>query len=126
MLEIIANMLAKEDLWSSAFANFFIYCNSVLGSFLMYFYAGTKGLDGTIPRLRQLFPQKSDTFYSRVDFGMVVGLGPIVGIICFKPTESLQALAAGCGWVAALSVLLQQKPSLSTLGLPSPDTQTEP
>lgn len=94
-----------------------LYGTALLGSLLMYFFAATKGLEGTIPRLKQLLPGKDETLYYRLDFFIVIVVGPIVGLICFQPEKPLQALAAGCGWVAALNVLIQQKPTPEQFGL---------
>jgi hypothetical protein len=86
-----------------------MYGAALVGAVLMYFFAAKNGLEGTIPRLKNLLPGKPEAFYFRVDFVLVILLGPIVGLICFTPTNAFQALAAGCGWVSALNVLAQQK-----------------
>jgi hypothetical protein len=83
----------------------------------MYLFASAKGLESTVPRLKLLIPGKSDTFYYRLDFFLVIILGSLVGYIFFEPKQSIQALAAGCGWVGALNVLIQEK-------LPRPQSLT--
>jgi hypothetical protein len=96
---------------SEPLSHILLYFTAVLGSLLTYLFAAAKGLDSTVPRLKQLLPGKSDLFYARLDFCLIVFLGSAVGLIFFNPQGHINALAAGCGWVGALSVLTQQKPS---------------
>jgi hypothetical protein len=107
----LLNLIVSNSVISAIFAGCLMYGASLLGAFLMYFFAAKNGLEGTIPRLQQLLPGRTETFYFRMDFVLVILLGPIVGLICFSPTNAFQALAAGCGWVSALNVLVQQKPT---------------
>jgi hypothetical protein len=93
----------------------------------MYLFTSAKGLESTVPKIKQLIPGKTDTFYARLDFLLVVILGPVIGIICFKPDNSLQALAAGWSWASALNVLVQQKTPLSPLDSPrNPASHADP
>jgi hypothetical protein len=86
------------------------YLTTLFGAIAMYVFALSKGFDGAIPFLKKFFPQKSEAFYNRADFVIVIFAGSIIGTICFSPQNSLQALAAGFGWVGAVNVLMTQKP----------------
>jgi hypothetical protein len=101
-------------MWQAFAANYLphilLYFTAVLGSLFTYLFAAAKGLESTVPRLKQLLPGKSDAFYVRFDFCLVVFLGSGLGLLFFSPHEHINALAAGCGWVGALNVLTQQKP----------------
>lgn len=57
--------------------------------------------------LKRMFPGKSQVYYDRLDFVVVVFAGSIIGTICFSPRNALQALAAGFGWVGAMNVMLK-------------------
>ena len=121
MKNLLSWLLAEEAglklIWAVV-----IYFIAMLGAMLMYLFASSRGLESTVPRLRQLLPGKSDTFYYRMDFCLVILIGSAVGYIFFEPKQSIQALAAGCGWVGALNVLLQQKPREQTSLTDKPDT----
>jgi hypothetical protein len=105
----LLNLIVSSPVTSKIFSGCLMYGAALLGAVLMYFFAAKNGLEGTIPRLQRLLPDRHEAFYFRVDFVLVILLGPIVGLICFTPTNAFQALAAGCGWVSALNVLAQQK-----------------
>jgi hypothetical protein len=96
----------KRAFWAVIF-----YFVAMLGAIAMYLFASSKGRQSTVPRLRRLLPGKSDTFYYRTDFILVIIIGSAFGDIFFNPQAPIQALAAGCGWVGALNVLLERKSS---------------
>jgi hypothetical protein len=75
----------------------------------MYVFALNKGFEGAVPFLRKFFPKRAETFYNWADFCIVVVSGSIIGTICFRPQDSLSALAAGFGWVGAMTVLIARK-----------------
>jgi lipid-A-disaccharide synthase-like uncharacterized protein len=85
------------------------YFIAMLGAIVTYLFASSNGRESTVPRLKQLLPGKSDTFYYRTDFVFVILVGSAIGYIFFIPQDPIQALAAGCGWVGALNVLVDQK-----------------
>jgi hypothetical protein len=72
----------------------------------MYVFSLQKGFKGAGTFLRKFFPGKSDIFYDRMDFCLVVMFGSIIGTIFFSPQSSFAALAAGFGWVGAVNTLL--------------------
>ena len=85
------------------------YLITLLGSFTMYLYSFSKGFEGSITVLKRLFPSKKKVFYDRMDFLLVIFLGSAIGSIFFQPQDSLQALAAGFGWVGAINIMLNNK-----------------
>lgn len=89
---------------SVVFQNLIRYMITLLGSFCMYLFSFSRGFDGATPKLRKLFPNREDVFYDRLDFILVVFLGSAIGTIFFGPKDSIQALAAGFGWVGASEV----------------------
>jgi hypothetical protein len=78
------------------------------GSLVMYLFSLSKGFTGSVPALQRLMPGKKQVFYDRVDFGIVVVTGAVVGTLFFRPQDPLQALAAGLGWSSAINVLVTQ------------------
>ncbi len=78
------------------------------GSVVMYLFSLSKGFTGSVPALQKLMPGRTQVFYDRVDFVIVVVTGAIVGTVFFHPQDPLQALAAGLGWSSAINVLVTQ------------------
>lgn len=103
-VEWIAALIQAE--WFQSIVRYMI---TLLGSFSMYLFSFSKGFEGTTAKLRQLFPNRKKVFYDRVDFVLVVLLGSAIGTIFFGPKDSLQALAAGFGWVGAVNILLAKR-----------------
>jgi hypothetical protein len=97
--------LAQSDL----FSNVVRYMITLLGALCMYLFSFNKGFNGAAPKLRKLFPGRTEVFYERWDFILVVVLGSVIGSIFFGPRDSVHALAAGFGWVGAVNVLLAKK-----------------
>lgn len=91
------------------FSGALYYLTTLFGATAMYVFALNKGFEGAIPFLRRFFPNRTDTFYNRVDFFIVILAGSIIGTISFSPQSTLQALAAGFGWVGAMNVLMTPK-----------------
>jgi hypothetical protein len=84
------------------------YLVTLFGSSAMYAFSLNKGFEGAIIFLKKAFPGRNEAFYSRMDFFVVSISGSIIGTIFFGPTNNLQALAAGFGWVGTVNVLLSQ------------------
>ncbi|MBI1806503.1 MAG: hypothetical protein HYR76_05570 [Ignavibacteria bacterium] len=82
---------------------------TLFGSIVMYIFSLFKGFQGAVAFLNKVLPGHSKVFYDRLDFLIVVMTGAIVGTIFFSPSNNLQALAAGFGWVGAINILLNQK-----------------
>lgn len=88
------------------------YVTTLFGSTAMYVFSLNKGFHGSVDFLRKMFPEHSEVFYDRIDFFIVIFAGSVIGTIFFSPTNTLQALAAGFGWVGAINVLLSPKTRL--------------
>ncbi|MDD2468796.1 MAG: hypothetical protein PHI97_32885 [Desulfobulbus sp.] len=101
---------------TDGFEVFLRYLITLLGSFSMYLFSFSKGFEGAVPVLKRLFPQRKKVFYDRIDFLLVVFIGSAVGSIFFHPQDSLQALAAGFGWVGAINVLLKNQEGVQING----------
>ena len=84
------------------------YLVTLFGATAMYVFSLNKGFDGAVGFLKKVFPGRTDSFYYRVDFLIVSFAGSIIGTIFFSPTNNLQVLAAGFGWVGTVNVLLHQ------------------
>lgn len=93
---------------------FGLYLVTLFGAIAMYVFGAHKGFEGSVGFLRRILPNRAELFYHRTDFVLVSFIGSIVGIIVFNPSNAFQALAAGCGWVGSLNMLLAGR----THGLP--------
>ena len=80
----------------------------------MHIFSMVKGFEGSIPWLRRMWPERSDAFYHRVDFVMVVLIGSIIGYLLFRPEQIPHALTAGFGWIGAVSILVNKPPTETT------------
>ncbi|PRO70122.1 hypothetical protein C6Y39_04475 [Alteromonas gracilis] len=88
-----------------------IYGTTLLGSLVMYLFSFSKGFDGAIEVLKRLFPEREKAFYHRLDCVLTVCLGAAVGALLFSPTNPVQAVTAGLGWVSAVNILMSNKES---------------
>jgi len=89
------------------------YLTTLFGATSMYIFALNKGFDGAVPFLRRILPERSEALYHRLDFVIVIFAGSVIGSISFSPHNSLQALAAGFGWVGAMNVMMASKISVT-------------
>ena len=85
-----------------------LYMTTAFGAAAMYVFSLQRGFDGSVRWLRRMWPERSDVFYDRLDFLIVVFAGSIIGSIVFSPREPYHALAAGFGWVGAVNVLINR------------------
>lgn len=81
---------------------------TMFGAMAMYAFSLMKGFEGAATFLRRVLPDRQQVFYDRLDFVVVVIAGSIIGYIFFSPASQLEALAAGFGWVGAISVLMNR------------------
>jgi hypothetical protein len=84
------------------------YLITLFGASSMYIFSLTKGFNGAVEFLEHFFPGRSKPFYDRLDFFIVSFAGAMIGTIFYNPASSLQALAAGFGWVGAVNVLMHK------------------
>ncbi len=78
---------------------------TVFGAVCMHIFSLNRGFEGSLDSLKRLCPGRSDAWYHRVDFTVVVIAGSIIGSLVYAPSNALEALAAGFGWVGAMNVL---------------------
>lgn len=84
------------------------YVITLFGAIAMNVFSLKKGFEGAIPFLKRFFPERAQVFYDRTDFLLVSFSGSIIGTIFFAPASTVEALAAGFGWVGAVNVLLKE------------------
>ena len=85
-----------------------LYTITLFGCVAMYIFSNQKGFQGTIAFLKKFFPKRTKLFYYRTDFFLVTIAGSIIGTIFFNPTSTIEALAAGFGWVGAINILMNE------------------
>jgi len=116
----------KEFAHDPYFAPMLYYVTTLFGAIAMYVFALNKGFEGAVPFLKRVFPDRSQVFYDRMDFFVTSVAGSIVGTICFSPQSTLQALAAGFGWVGAMNVLMTPQGHQPGLGKIQPKIGVSP
>jgi hypothetical protein len=94
-----------------------IYLLTLFGTIATYVFGMQRGFEGAVSFLRRVLPGRSDAFYHRTDFILVSVFGSMIGAIIFDPHNAFQALAAGCGWVGALNVLLSGRGAPGAAGV---------
>ena len=67
-----------------------------------------KNFNGSIVFLKQFFPDRSNTFYTRVNFCICTFIGSIIGFTFFNPQSCTEALASGFGWQGAMTVMMNR------------------
>lgn len=77
----------------------------ISGSFISYFTLSLKVVNAKINHYKRLLPNRSDTFYNRIDFVFTIATGSLIGFVFFSPTTYIAALSAGFSWPAAYRAL---------------------
>jgi|SRR5712691_7037416 len=83
-----------------------LYVVTLFGAAAVYVLKLHHDFEGSTAFFKKIFPGKSEKFYSRLDFFIVSLVGSVIGMIVFQPSNAIQALSAGFGWVSSLNVLL--------------------
>ena len=63
--------------------------------------------NGTMVFLKRMFPNRSETFYFRIDFVILPLIGTFLAIFLLEPTDIKTAIFAGLSWSGALIALLK-------------------
>jgi len=105
-IEAIANWLVTH---SEFVAGTLRYVTTMIGAVGTYMLAPSDQHRPTIAAFKRLLPDKREAAYERMNFLFLVVLGSIFGTIVFQPQNSFQALAAGLGWVSAVTTLQNSK-----------------
>ena len=69
-----------------------------------YVFSLYKGFTGAERFLRSAFPRRSKAFYTWADAALVTLGGSFFGFLLLSPVNVQQSIAAGLGWIAALSI----------------------
>lgn len=64
---------------------------------------------GTKPFLERILPNKSDTFYYRMDFIILPLIGTILAYVLLDPDNVKSSIFSGLSWSGTLVALLQKK-----------------
>jgi hypothetical protein len=102
-----------------------LYYTALFGAAAMYIFSLQKGFEGSIPFLKRAFPGRADHVYVRIDFLIVIVFGSIIGFVTISPTNTLQALAAGVGWVGSVNVLVSRHQQSGSRREEEDETATE-
>lgn len=63
---------------------------------------------GTIPFLNKVFPNKSTTFYFRMDFLVLPLIGALLAYVLLDPISLKSSIFAGLSWSGTLIALLKR------------------
>ena len=85
------------------------YLITLFGAVTVQIFALFKNFNGSIRFLRQFFPNRSETFYNRVNFCICTIVGSIIGFIFFSPQSHIGALVAGFGWQGAITAMMNRE-----------------
>ena len=85
------------------------YLITLFGAAVVQIFALFKNFNGSIGFLRQFFPNRSETFYTRVNCCICMIIGSIIGFIFFNPQSCIGALAAGFGWQGAMTMMMNRE-----------------
>jgi hypothetical protein len=83
-----------------------LYTAAILGALTLHLFSFDKNFAGANVVIRQLWPQKSDVFYHRLNFIIMMIVGPLVGFILLEPQKAHQAFVAGASWVGVVNTAI--------------------
>ena len=63
---------------------------------------------GTIPFIKKLMPNKSETFYFRLDFIILPLIGALLAYVLLDPTSLKASIFAGLSWSGTLIAMLKR------------------
>jgi len=63
---------------------------------------------GTIPFLSKMFPNRSETFYFRMDFLVLPLIGALLAFVLLDPISLKSSIFAGLSWSGTLIALLKR------------------
>lgn len=66
---------------------------------------------GTIPFVKKLIPNKSETYYFRVDFLILPLIGALLAYVLLDPTSLKASIFAGLSWSGTLIAMLKKNNS---------------
>lgn len=63
--------------------------------------------NGTIPFVKKVVPNKSDTFYFRMDFLLLPLIGALLAYVLLDPTSFKTSVFSGLSWSGTLIAMLK-------------------
>lgn len=64
--------------------------------------------NGTIPFIKNIFPNRSDKFYFRWDFFLLPVIGALLAYVLLDPTNLKSSIFAGLSWSGTLIALIKR------------------
>jgi hypothetical protein len=83
---------------------FLTYMGAICGHILSLY---GKDFSGTMPFLQKLVPNRSDTFYFRIDFIILPIIGTLLAFMLLDPNNVKSSLFAGLSWSGTMTALLK-------------------
>jgi hypothetical protein len=77
----------------------------ILGVIISYIFSVGRDYNGTKSAIKRLFPSASDSFVNRADLLFAVIFGPILAIVLLNPSNYVEALTSGVGWIGTLNTI---------------------
>lgn len=97
---------------SAVFANvFFETWLGAICAHILSLYSST--FKGTIPFVKSIFPDKSATFYSRLDFVILPVIGTLLAYVLLEPDNLKSSIFAGLSWSGTLIALLKRSTTVA-------------
>lgn len=84
---------------------FLTYIGAICGHILSLY---AKEFKGAIPFFERIFPNKSQTFYFRVDFIILPIIGALIATVLLEPWNAKSAIFAGLSWSGTLTAFLKR------------------
>ena len=63
---------------------------------------------GTIPFIQRLVPEKTDAFYTRIDFIILPIIGALLAYVLLDPSSLKSSIFAGISWSGTLLAMLRK------------------
>jgi hypothetical protein len=94
-----------DQIWAGNGQAIFLQGLVATGVLVSYMFSISKDFDGTKTALRRLAPSLSDKSISQLDLFLVLVFGPVIATILLNPSNYVEALTAGVGWVGTLNTI---------------------
>lgn len=85
---------------------FLTYIGALCGHILSLY---SEDFKGAVPFLEKIFPNKSQKFYSRIDFLLLPAIGALLAYVLLDPSNLKSSIFAGLSWSGTLTALLKKK-----------------
>ena len=96
-----------EDIFNKIIGNVFLQTwVGALCAHLLSLYS--EDFKGTIPFIKKLIPNKSETLYFRIDFFILPIIGALLAYVLLDPNSLKTSIFAGLSWSGTLIALLNR------------------